>query len=85
MTQSDFLADMTCTCAELKKQNPECLVCRWYDRCGTGCRAEALTQGLPHRKSLTGIDRRMCLFFNGGCYDRLKAVAEKHGRRYTFL
>ena len=82
MTKSDFLTDMTCTCSELKKQNPECLACRWYDRCGTGCRAEALTQGLPDRISLTGIDRRMCLFFNGGCYDRLKAVAEKHGLRY---
>lgn len=43
-----------------------------------GCRAEALTQGLPDRVSLTGVDRRMCLFFNSGCYDALRAVAEKH-------
>ena len=79
MTTSDFLQHMTCTCLELKRQNPECLSCRWFDRCGMGCRAEALIQGLPHRVSLTGIDRRMCMFFGSGCYDKLKAVAEKHG------
>ena len=83
MTQSNFLTDMTCTCLELKRQNPECLSCPWFDRCGMGCRAEALTQGLPDRVSLTGIDRRMCLFFNSGCYEKLKAVAEKHGLKYT--
>ena len=83
MMKSDFLTDMTCTCLELKRQNPECLACRWFDRCGMGCRAEALTQGLPDRVSLTGIDRRMCLFFNSGCYEKLKAVAEKHGLEYT--
>ena len=83
MTKSDFLTHMTCTCLELKKQNPQCLACPWFARCGMGCRAEALTQGLPDRVSLTGIDQRMCLFFNSGCYDKLKAVAEKHGLKYS--
>jgi len=25
----------------------------------------------------------MCLFFNGGCYEKLKAVAEKHSLKYV--
>lgn len=82
MTQSDFLTFMSCTCHQLKQQNPECLSCPWFDRCGMGCRAEALTQGLPQCVNVMGLDRRMCLFFKGGYYDKLKAVAEKHGLTY---
>lgn len=78
MMGSDFLNGMTCTCAQLKDRLPECRNCRWKDRCGMGCRAEAMAQG----HGMDGIDKRMCLFFNGGCYDRLKAVAEKHGLKY---
>ena len=79
MTKSDFLDQMSCTCAELKARLPECQACRWRDRCGLGCRAEAMAQG----NGAWGVDRRMCLFFNSGCYERLKAVAEKHGLKYT--
>ena len=78
MMGSDFLDQMTCTCGELKAKLPECRVCRWRDRCGLGCRAEAMAQG----NGTMGLDRRMCLFFNSGCYDRLKAVAEKYELKY---
>lgn len=78
MIQSDFLDQHTCTCAELKARLPECGECRFRDRCGMGCRAEAMAQG----NGQDGIDRRMCLFFKGGYYDKLKAVAEKHGLKY---
>ena len=79
MTESPFLEALTCTCGTLKASLPECQACRWRERCGMGCRAEAMAQC----GSTEGIDRRMCAFFNDGCYDRLKAVAERHGLRYT--
>lgn len=78
LTESEFMDQRNCTCGELKKRLPECRACRWRDRCGLGCRAEAMAHG----NGMDGLDRRMCLFFNSGCYDRLKAVAEKHGLKY---
>ena len=41
------------------------------------------TNGNRPGHDMNGFGNRMCLFFNGGCYDRLKAVAEKHGLKYT--
>lgn len=79
LTESEFMNQMNCTCGELKKRLPECQGCRWKDSCGLGCRAEAMAQG----NGMDGLDRRMCLFFNGGCYEKLKAVAEKHSLKYV--
>lgn len=74
MTQSNFLDALTCTCGALKAALPDCQACRWRERCGMGCRAEAMAQC----GSTAGIDHRMCAFYNDGCYVKLKAVAEKH-------
>jgi radical SAM protein with 4Fe4S-binding SPASM domain len=79
LTESEFMDQTNCTCGELKKRLPECQACRWKDSCGLGCRAEAMAQG----NGMDGLDRRMCLFFSGGCYEKLKAVAEKHSLKYV--
>lgn len=68
---------LECTCAELKKCNPDCCACEWRDHCSMGCRAEALTQG----NGFMGPDRRMCLFFRSGTYQRLLEIADRYGLR----
>ena len=74
-THSAFLDQISCSCRELKERNPECAACAWRDRCSTGCRAEAVAQG----GSVFSTDRRMCLFYRNGCYEKLLALAEKQG------
>ena len=75
LTDSAFTKQLACSCGELKAMNPECGSCRWHDRCGMGCRAEAMAQG----NGLTGIDRRMCVFFRNGIYEKLVRLADELG------
>ena len=73
LQDSSFLRQIRMTCGELKAGNPECQECSWRGHCSTGCRAEALTQG----NGINGPDRRMCLFFKNGYYERLLALAQQ--------
>ena len=73
-TDSAFLREVQCTCGEFKEAHEECRGCRWRDRCGTGCRAEAVAQS----GDLHGLDRRICLFYNEGCYEKLLGIADKY-------
>ena len=77
LTDSPFFRQICTTCGELKAGNPECRECAWRGQCAAGCRAEALAQG----NGLNGPDRRMCLFFRNGTYDRLLAIAHQFGFR----
>ena len=43
-----------------------------------GCRAEALA----YNGSINSPDRRMCVFFKQGFYDRFKEIADRHGLVY---
>ena len=40
-----------------------------------GCRVGALVQG----NGLDGIDERICVFYESGCYMKLKEIAGKFG------
>ena len=73
MKDSDFLRQISMTCGQLKASNPECRECAWRSHCSTGCRAEALTQG----NGINGPDRRMCLFFKNGYYERLLTILQQ--------
>ena len=74
-TDSPYLRQVSCSCRERKERNPECRTCLWRERCSTGCRAEAVAQG----GDINGPDRRICLFYRTGCYEKLLAIAEKRG------
>ena len=74
-TDSPFLDQISCTCGQIKESNPKCHSCPWRDRCAAACRAEALARC----GRLNGIDERICMFFESGCYEQLQAVAEKWG------
>lgn len=79
LTESDFMDQMACSCGEMKARLPECQACAYSERCSMGCRAEAMAQG----NGPMGIDNRVCEFFKNGYYEKMKAVAEKHGLKYT--
>ena len=79
-TDSAYLREVGRTCGEFKESHGECRACPWRGRCAVGCRAEAVAQC----GDIRGIDRRICLFYQSGCYDRLKKIAEKyHLRAYA--
>lgn len=74
-TESDFLDRLSLTCGQIKNDEPRCRDCRWRSICSAGCRVEAMVQG----RGLTGVDQRVCRFFDNGCYERLRAIADKYG------
>ena len=74
-TDSAYLREMAYTKGEFKEAHAECRACPWRERCAIGCRAEAVAQcGQLH-----GLDRRICLFYQGGCYERLTRIAQRYG------
>ena len=75
LRESPFIRQCRCTVGQMKRLNPECQQCEWVRHCQFGCRAEALAQG----SGIDGIDRRMCIFFREGFYQRFLAIAEKYG------
>lgn len=74
-TDSPFLDQISCSCGQIKERNPKCHSCSRRDHCAVGCRAEALARS----GRIDGIDERICMFYESGCYEQLQAVAEKWG------
>ena len=75
LQDSRFMDSVKQTKGKMKDEQEECRACAWRDRCGYGCRPEALTQG----HGLYGIDERMCIFFKEGYYDRFKDIVSQFG------
>ena len=57
------------------KANPKCAACEYKNRCAGGCRGVALEENRDG--NLFGIDRKTCLFFTGGYYDRVIELGKK--------
>ena len=54
--------------------HPECAACEYRNRCGGGCRGNAVSTG-----GIMGRDEKSCAFFRGGFYDRVKALLRELG------
>ena len=74
-TESPLTKQLSVTCGQIKKSSQRCSQCPHLSYCSAGCRVEAMVQG----NGLNGIDERVCSFFADGCYDRLKAIADRWG------
>ena len=72
---SAFMNLISCTCNDIKARNAKCHDCPWSVHCSVGCRVGALAQG----NGLDGIDERICVFYESGCYMKLKEIAGKFG------
>lgn len=77
-TDSIFTKRLALTKGMLKEQNEECRSCDWNYRCSKGCRAEAMAQG----NGFEGIDRRVCVFFKKGYFQRFCEIAERYNLDY---
>ena len=77
-TDSIFTKRLALTKGMLKEQNEECRSCPWNNRCSKGCRAEAMVQG----NGFAGIDRRVCVFFKQGYFQRFCEIAERYKLDY---
>ena len=55
----------------LRANNTECDSCRWFGRCGGGCRALAMLHAVEEGRDpdYYGVDPLACLFFRGGWYE----------------
>lgn len=78
LREGPFIDQCSRTVGQLKKQNPMCMQCEWVRRCQFGCRAEALAWG----GDLNAPDKRMCVFFKQGYYQRFMEIADRHGLVY---
>ena len=56
------------------KENPECEVCEYRNRCAGGCRGQAAETG-----SLMSKDLRTCTFFKSGWYEKTGALMKEMG------
>ena len=78
LREGPFIDQCRYTIGQMKKLNPCCLSCEWIKHCRLGCRAEALA----YNGEINSPDRRMCVFFKEGYYQRFRDIAEKHGLVY---
>ena len=67
LREGEYLGKVCTTVGELKANNAECASCRWFRYCCGGCRAV----GLALTGDELGPDRSKCLFFRGGCAEKL--------------
>lgn len=56
------------------KENPECEVCEFRNRCAGGCRGEA-----AHNGGLMGKDELACAFYLNGWYERITRLGTSFG------
>lgn len=54
------------------KHNPQCEECEYRNRCAGGCRGVAAGDG-----DLLGIDKRTCIMYKNGWYDKVRDFLEK--------
>lgn len=78
LREGPFIEQCKCTIGQMKKQTPECQKCEWVRHCQYGCRAEALA----YNGEINSPDKRMCVFFKQGYYQRFMDIADKHGLSY---
>ena len=77
-TDSPFTKRLALTKGMLKERNEECRDCVWRNRCSKGCRAEAMAQG----NGFAGVDRRLCVFFKQGYFQRFCEIADRFNLDY---
>lgn len=57
------------------KANPTCAACEYKNRCSSGCRGNAMSDNGDG--DILGVDKKSCMFFKGGYYDRVLELGEK--------
>lgn len=60
--------------SELLRENLQCEVCPYLQKCGCGCRGESLAK----RMGMYGIDQNKCAFFLHGWEEKLRQVMAKN-------
>ncbi|MBR3225446.1 MAG: radical SAM protein [Atopobiaceae bacterium] len=72
LADSTYLSFITKTLGDYLRHNPECAGCAYRNRCGGGCRGQAVLEN--GASDLLGVDPDACLIFKGGYYERVKAM-----------
>ncbi|MBP5605316.1 MAG: radical SAM protein [Ruminiclostridium sp.] len=69
LTSGEYLDNVCATVGDVRKNNPKCGACKWFEYCTGGCRAMGLLYS-GERKDFCGEDLTKCRFFENGWYER---------------
>ncbi|MDO4538541.1 MAG: SPASM domain-containing protein, partial [Coriobacteriales bacterium] len=72
LSDSFYMKFISTTLDDYLAHNPKCATCAYKNRCGGGCRGNAVYAN--DGSDLLGVDPDTCLIFTGGYYDRVKAL-----------
>ena len=66
-----YLENVCATVGDVRKNNPKCGGCKWFEYCTGGCRAMGYLYS-GERKDFFGEDLTKCRFFENGWYEKVR-------------
>ena len=66
-----YLENVCATVGDVRKNNPRCGECKWFEYCTGGCRAMGYLYS-GERKDFFGEDLTKCRFFENGWYEKVR-------------
>jgi radical SAM protein with 4Fe4S-binding SPASM domain len=76
LTDSSYWDLVSATAGEVLERNPACRECSYRTRCLGGCRAKGVDES--GNADVMGSDPQMCRYYQGGYYDRARALVERY-------
>ena len=80
LNEGDYMDFINTRMEDYFKANPTCAACEYKNRCGSGCRGNAMANNGDG--DILGVDKAACLFFKSGYYDRVLALGKKLNLKY---
>jgi len=65
-----YLENVCSTVGDIRRNNPKCGACRWFEACTGGCRAMGFLYS-GERRDWYGEDITKCMFFEHGWYEKV--------------
>ena len=70
LSAGPYLQNVCSTVGDVRKNNPKCAACKWFEACTGGCRAMGLLYS-GEQKNWYGEDFTKCRFFENGWYEKV--------------
>ena len=70
LSSGDYLENVCSTIGDVRKNNPKCGACKWFEACAGGCRAMGFLYS-GERRDWCGEDITKCAFFEHGWYEKV--------------
>lgn len=70
LSSSAYLCNVCATVGDVRRNNPKCASCTWFEACTGGCRGMGFVYS-GERRDFLGEDLTKCAFFQNGWYKRV--------------